>query len=150
LDCGYIKSEAVKNHIYLDTIGKERTIAAMYFDLANGYVKKYGYDEFVIQCVDSSLQYFPNNIFALQLKADWHTANCMYVKRQKGNPTVEEFKRDPKANELLRKMQMMYQIIDNTGYEQMPEEKYQRWLQMLEEEKNKPENQTNRIHQFIR
>lgn len=150
MDCGYIKSEAIKNRIYLDTIGKERTIASMYFDLANGYIKKYGYDEFVIQCVDTSLRYFPNDIFALQLKADWHTANLMYVRKQKGNMPVEEFKKDPKANALLTKASKIYQFIDSIGYEQMPEEKYQRWLQMVEEAKRKAANQTKYLQQYTR
>ena len=146
LESGFVKAEAIKNKIYLDTLGIEKVLAQCYVDLAQGYKSKYGYDEFVLTCLDKSLEYFPNNIFALQMKADYLTLQSAYVARQYGKDRFEELRQDSLAVELFNQRNEMYKTIDEIGFEPMPPEKYEAWLKSLNQEKIKTEHE----HQFIK
>jgi hypothetical protein len=141
LGSGYVKSEAVKNHIYMDTVNTKQTIAYCIADLARGYIKKYGYDDFVKQCIDTSLSYFPNDIVAIQTKADYYSVWFDYVINQTGHPRPEILQKYyPKAYELLVQRNKLYETVDNLGYTEMPEEAYKEWLQSISNEKQKQEN----------
>ena len=59
---GYVKSEALKSKIYLDTFTIRQAIAECFVDLAHGYVAKNCYDDFVLKCTDEALKYIPNDI----------------------------------------------------------------------------------------
>lgn len=59
---GFINAAAIKHGIYMQPQTKEQVIAHCLSDLASGYISKYGYDKFVIQCVDSVLAYAPANL----------------------------------------------------------------------------------------
>jgi len=150
LESGYVKSEAVRNGIYMDTVGKRESVACLINTLANGYVHKYGYDSFVKQCADEVLKLYPKQLNALMLKSNWQTKTTMYIIRQKGNPSPEKLKEDAKARAEFERMHQVYAQIDALGYEFMPEEHYQKWLKSLEEAKRKPENQKSTLQQIIR
>lgn len=80
---GYIKSEAVKSRMYLDTISLQQTIALCLEDLAKGYALKYnGYDNFALQCINSALQYYPNSWNAMAEKSDYYTVLFKYIVKQ--------------------------------------------------------------------
>lgn len=141
---GFVKSEAIRNRIYLDTLSKNQTMANMFVDLATGYTAKFGYDNFVLQCIDTSLKYYPNNINALKVKANYYTVLFNYVGKQliaKG-VTKEELKEYPEAINILQKRNSIYQKIDEMGYTEMPKDAYRDWLQSLEEERLKQEHQS--------
>jgi hypothetical protein len=141
LGSGYIKSEAVKNHIYMDTVNTKQTIAYCIADLAKGYIKKYGYDDFVKQSLDTSLYYFPNDIYAIQTKADYYTVWFDYVINQTTHPRPEVLQKYyPKASELLLQRNKLYTTVDNSGFSEMPEEAYKEWLQSINNEKQKQEH----------
>lgn len=129
---GFIKSEALMNRLYLDTLGKKETIAACLGDLAKGYTRKYGYDGFVLSCVEKALEYDSKNIFTLQLYSDYHTLLFGHVVRQLNVPTLEYLPNFPRAYELYVRRNQLYDLIDQSGYEPMPEEAYRRWLQSFE------------------
>ena len=117
LGSGYITSEALKSHIYMEPLTKKQTIAQCFADLAKGYTKKYGYDNFVSQCVDSTLKYDSSNIFARQIKSDYQTLRFDYVVNQVGRPPIDSLKsRYPKVYQLLEERNQTYQIIDASGY----------------------------------
>jgi hypothetical protein len=137
VESGYVKSEALLNKIYLDTIGIKKVVASTLVDLAQGYKNRYGYDDFVLQCAEKSLEYFPTNTFAMQLKSDYLTIRFDYVAWQYGRPTLEVLQKDPKAMEIFAERNGMYSKLDNSGFEQMPPDKYQDWLKSLTKEKNK-------------
>ena len=59
LSSGLVKSEAISSGIYMTPLSKEETIAQCLVDLAQGYIKKYGGDRFVLQCVERALEYDP-------------------------------------------------------------------------------------------
>ena len=149
LESGFVKAEAIRNGIYMDTLSLHETIAAMINDLASGYIHKYGYDSFVKQCVDVVKKYYPNQLNTVMLEANWQTRTTLYIANQKGNPQPTDLIKDPIAKENYIRMHEIYAKIDSLGYEYMPEEHYDKWLKSLKKEKNKPENQKNFIHQII-
>jgi len=134
---GYIKAEALRSKIYMDTLTRKEVVAATLADLAKGYAVKYGFDRFVLDCIDKALDHSPNNIHALQLKSDYHTRQFLYVAEQLGRPPVEQLPKNPKAYELYSKMHEVYNRVDALGYEQMPEEVYKEWLKSFEMQRKK-------------
>ncbi len=124
---GYIKSEALTNKIYLDTIDKKQTIAINLFDLGKEYLAKIGMDEFILKCSERSLAICPNYIFSILQKADYWTALSMYIANQKGKPSKEQIQQDSKAWFCFQQMYKMYDIIDNSGYVDMPKDEYEQW-----------------------
>lgn len=142
LGSGYITAEALKNHIYMEPLTKKQTIAQCLADLAKGYTKKYGYDSFVSQCVDTTLKYDPTNIFARQIKSDYQTLRFEYVVNQVGRPRPDILKtRYPKVYQLLEERNQTYQFIDASGYQEMPEQAYLEWLNAVNKEKERQEHQ---------
>lgn len=142
LGSGYVTAEALKNRIYMETLTKEQTVAQCLADLAKEYTQKYGYDSFVSQCVDTTLKYDPANIFARQVKSDYQTARFYYVVNQAGRPTPDILKaRYPKIYQLLEERNKTYQIIDASGYQEMPEQAYREWLSSVNKEKEKQEHE---------
>ncbi|HIP48052.1 MAG TPA: hypothetical protein EYG92_03695 [Lutibacter sp.] len=152
---GYIKSEALLNKIYMQSLSKKELFSILLFDLASGYTHKFGYDEFSKKIIDQALEIYPNNVNAHMLLADYLTIKTRYVFRQLG-VTKENFKtkmqQHPKAFETLKNMKSQYNIIDNLGYTEMPEEAYQDWLHSLRQEKYKRENkeQKERIKKLFK
>lgn len=142
LGSGYITAEALKNHLYMEPLSKKQTIAQCLADLGKSYAKKYGYDKFVSQCVDTTLKYAPSNIFAQQLKSDCQSLRFEYVVNQVGRPHPDILKsRYPQVYQLLEERNQTYQAIDASGYQEMPEKAYQEWLKSVNKEKEKQEHQ---------
>jgi hypothetical protein len=150
LESGYVKAEAIKSGIYMDTLSQHETVACLLNTLANSYVHKYGYDSFVKQCADTVLKYYPNQLNAIMIESNWQTKTTMYIARQKGKPSPDIFNQDLKAKTEFERMHEIYSQIDALGYEIMPEEHYLKWLKSLKEAKTKPENQKSFIHQMIK
>lgn len=73
------------------------------------------------------LEVFPNSIFGILEKADYYTALSMYIANQKGRPTKEQIKKDQRAWASFQKMYEMYDVIDNSGYVDMPKDAYEQW-----------------------
>jgi hypothetical protein len=134
---GYVKAEAVRSGIYMATMSRKEVIAACLADMAKGYAIKYGFDNFVINCIEKSLEYSPNNVYALQSKSDYQTSLFFYVIDQLGRPPVEQLPEFPKAYGLFLKMHEIYGQIDGLGFEEMPQDAYERWLKSFDTEKGK-------------
>jgi hypothetical protein len=142
LGSGYITAEALKNHIYMEPLTKKQTVAQCLSDLAKGYSKKYGYDNFVSRSADTTLKYDPTNIFARQVKSDYQTLRFDYVVTQVGRPRPDILKAQyPKVYQLLEERNQTYQFIYASGYQEMPEQAYQAWLNSVNKEKEKQEHQ---------
>lgn len=139
---GYITAEALKNRIYMEPLTDKQTIAQCLADLAKEYAQKYGYDNFVLQCVDSTLKYDQTNIFARQIKSDYQTLRFNYVVNQVRRPKPDILKTHfPKIYQLLEERNQTYQFIDASGYQEMPEQVYREWLNSVNKEKEKQEHQ---------
>jgi len=145
LQSGYIKSEALQNNVYMVNLSKKDLLANLLTDLASGYVHKFGYDEFVKQVIDKALEFSPNALNTHMVKANLDTARFQHVMKQLDiDPTdkkqLQKIGRYPKAVELLNGVNQEYNFIDNLGFEKMPDEAYQDWLQSMKDEKQKEDN----------
>ncbi len=143
---GYITSDAIRNGIYLDTLGTKELVAQQLVDLAMGFKNKFGNDPIIKSAVDSALVYQPNSIQALMVKSNYQTELVEWLWRVRGRPQPQHFENDPRIREIVAQRNAIYRKIDDTGYQEMPEEAYQQWLQTVLDEKEKQEY--NR--QFIR
>ena len=143
---GYVKAEALKSKIYLDTISKKKIIAQCFADLAQGYTAKYCYDKFVLQCTNEAIKYFPTDIFAQQVKSDYYTLQFDYVIKQLGKPPLKDLPKYPQAYDIYKKRNQIYDLVDNLGFEPMPSDAYQKWLKSVQEEKNKQESEQLKIN----
>ncbi len=143
---GYMTIESIQNDIYLDTLSLKETIATKMVDLALGFGNKYGYDDFVLQAVNKGLEHHPENVPGMITKANYYTDLVWYIADQMDNPTNEEYLSDPYARSILIMREHMYSLIDNSGYRNMPDEAYEKWLSSIEEYKTKQEEQKKTIN----
>lgn len=126
---GYVKAEAVRHGIYFDTLTTRQAVALCMFDLAKGYGRKFSMDKFVLDAVNAGLEVHPANVYGLMLKSDFYTLWFAYAHGQAGKPSLQQAKTNhPKLIEIYNQRNRMYDLIDRTGYEDMPDEAYARWL----------------------
>lgn len=141
MSTGFVNAAAIKNRIFMDTLGRVELAAQMLVDLALGYRQKFGYDDFLWETVGYILRLSPRNIQAMMMKADMLLLLTKQELRKAGNPPLENISRFPAACQNYASLMSLYDDIDNLGYMAMPEELYRAWLRSLEEEKRKLENQ---------
>jgi len=136
LQSGFIKAPAIKNRIYMDTLGTDRTILETINDLSNSYVKKYGYDDFVLQCADQVLKHDERNIRAHMHTANYFNLLWMKVQRQYESLNIpkEEFRKDKEFVKIATTAIRYNKIIDDLGYAEMPPDLYSKWLNSLKNE----------------
>jgi len=134
---GFVKSEAIRNKIYLDAISDRQLIAQSINDLVSGYIRKYGYDDsnFIKAAFKAVYEVFPNSITAHQINANYYTAQLQYVvsQYQQYGFSKEQFDQDKQAQFLLSQMNGAFKYIDNLGFAPMPEDAYITWLESVEE-----------------
>lgn len=147
---GYITAEALKNRIYMEPLTTKQTIAQCLADLGKEYAQKYGYDNFVSQCVDSTLKYNPTNIFARQVKSNYQTLRFNYVVNQVGRLHPDTLKiHYPQVYQLLKERNQTYQFIDASGYQEMPEQAYREWLKSVDKEAEKEKREEKKLNRII-
>jgi hypothetical protein len=147
---GFVTSEAIKNGVYLAPQTKEQVIAHCLSDLGSSYQRKYGYDPFVKQCLDTALQYAPYNYSAIRGRADYQTYLFEYLGNQLGRPPLESIKdTHPLLYEIREERNQRYQQIDNIGMRDMPQEVYEEWILSLDKEAEKIKNE-QQYQQIIR
>ncbi len=138
---GFINAAAIKNGVYMQPQNKIQVIAHCLSDLASGYVTKYGYDKFVIQCVDSVLSYAPTNTTALAIKSNYHGIRLQYVADQIGRPPLDVLKSQySDAYKLLEERNNFYRKLDEIGFVEIPKDVYERWLNSVNDEKERREH----------
>ncbi|KUJ56381.1 transglutaminase family protein [Chryseobacterium aquaticum] len=147
LESGYIGSEALLNDVYMNSLDKKQLMSLLYADLANGYIHKYGMDEFVGKALDKSLDLYPNNMYANLLKSMYQQARFEYVAAELGiqnveNPVeLENIKYFPKADQLLKETKIQFNNIDQLGFKFMPDGAYSEWLSNMNREANKQKSE---------
>ncbi|TSE08126.1 hypothetical protein [Aquimarina algiphila] len=140
LQSGYVKAEAIQQGIYINPLTKSQLKANMIVDLASGYIYKYGYDEFVSEMIHEALQIDPKSITGHLIKSNYNNYKVKYVFNKLGitkNNFENEIKKHPAAIELLKKMINQHKTIAALGYQEMPEEAYQKWLTSIDKQGNK-------------
>lgn len=140
MNSSYIKAEAIQNRIYLEPMDKTNTVAEMMVDLARGYYKKYGLDDFYLQCVNTAVQYLDNKLSPLMLEAEYETRLTLTLAHLLQAPHPDMMKeKSPEAYRHYERMQALYRQIDDLGYEELPEEIYADWLKYIAKEKERSE-----------
>lgn len=136
---GYIHLEAIQNSAYMKALNDKESIALCLIDLAEGYKRKMNAvdPDFILKCCNTALQYFPNYINALILKAETLKSKHDFFVKSNPQPNLETKAR---AKEMFMEMQSLYVSIHELGYRQMPKEMYFQWLVELKTEKEKYQN----------
>lgn len=140
MQSGYINATALKNKTYLDTLSGNQLYAQLLSDLLQNYTEKIGYDDISDQLSDKILSINALNMAALMTKANFHTFIARQKIQEAGNPPLDELPNYPDANRAYQRMLQSYQRIEQTGFQDMPKEEYQKWLKTVEQEKKKQEN----------
>lgn len=138
---GYITAKALQNKTYLDTLSQRDLYARMLCDLLLGYMNKFSYDDFAEQMRQRILQINPNNTTALIIDANLKTQIALQKIKAAGSPKEEDLPNYPDAYKAYQDMQAAYATVDNTGYQAMPKDAYQKWLKSIDTEKKKQANQ---------
>ena len=138
---GFVNAASIKHKVFMEPQTKKQVIAHCLSDLASSYISKYGYDNFAIQCVDSVLVYAPGNTSALAMKSNYHGMRLQYVADQIGRPPLDTLKAHfPRAYELYEERNTFYRKLDEIGFVEMPKEQYEKWLNSVNEEKERREH----------
>lgn len=136
----YIKAEAIQNRIYLEPMDKTNVVAHMLVELARGYYQKYGLDDFYLKCADMAMEYSTNTLEPLMLRSAYQTRLTLLLAHllQAKKPDIMK-DISPEAYSHYKKMQSLYNQIDNLGYEELPTDLYAQWLNYIAKEKAKSE-----------
>ena len=136
---GYIHLTAIQNGVYMKALNEKESIALCLIDLADGYKRKTGNSDsdFIIKCCDKALEYFPNYMNALILKAETIKSQYDRLKAEYSNPSSEI---KEQTQSLFNNMQELYVKVHKLGYRQMPKEMYMNWLVELKTEKERYHN----------
>lgn len=138
----YIKAEAIRNRIYLEPMDRKNVVASLLLELAGGYYKKYGLDDFYLKCVDTAMQHMDNKAEGLRMKSAYQTRLTLFLAHLLEAKNPNEMKqKSPEAYKHYEKMLAQYKQIDDFGYEELPDDLYNRWLEYIESEKKKAEKQ---------
>ncbi len=147
LQSGYIKSEALQNKIYMQTLSNRQLMAVLLANLAMGYEHKFGNDPFVEQVADKALALYPNLINALMIKANFNIEQFERAAQQIGvnpqdNADLQNIRFYPPVVAMLDKTNATTRKISELGYEFMPDHAYESWLNSLQQAKQKQDNET--------
>ncbi|MEO9803425.1 MAG: hypothetical protein ABJF04_09270 [Reichenbachiella sp.] len=140
---GYVHLNAVQNGIYMDTLSLKQSIAVNMLDLAKGYEKRFGKSdnpEFVLDCVNATLEHYPLYINALLLKAETMKVIYERMMEEYGASSPNDLFEYPKPKAWFDEMQALYFNIHQLGYRKMPNQMYLNWLADLNEHKEKYAN----------
>lgn len=147
LNSGYVKAEAIQNKIYMHPMD-ERELLSNHFDqLAQGYIRKYGYDDFVREVLETALEIYPRNISAQLSMANLQTVQLKLATERMGitQGNFQEIGRYPELVQLYRSVMAQYETVDNLGYAEMPQELYEKWLSSIGEQEQQQMNESINI-----
>jgi hypothetical protein len=137
MQSGYITSVALQNKTYLTPLTSKQLYAQIISDLLLGYLSKHSYDELAEQMQQVVLKYNPTNLTALIVDVNVKRAVAKKMIALAGKPKEEDLPKFADAYTAYKNMQEAHARVEATGYQDMPEEAYQRWLQSVEREKKK-------------
>jgi hypothetical protein len=142
LQSGYVKAAAIKNKVYMDTLGTRKVVLDQLNDLSNGYARQFGYDDFAIKCGERILAEHPSNIRGYMQLANYY--NSLVIKIQNEYRArgwaQSEFERDTEARRIFMTTMNLNNSIDNLGFVEMPPDIYAKWLNMLQNEDMKQQH----------
>lgn len=138
----YIKAEAIRNRLYLEPMGKKEVVAHLLVEMARGYYEKFGLDNFYLNCANTSSKQLRNQLDPLILKAFYEERLTLTLAKLLEAPKPEVMKeKSPEAYKHYENMQILYNQIDNLGYEELPASLYAKWLEHINKLKAKGNKQ---------
>jgi len=139
---GFVRSEAVRSGIYMDTLGSRGVLAQLLVDLAGEYGERFGYDEaYMGRCLNHALELDPRNINAKLLLSDLRTASFDRAAWEDGLFGGGDINAHPALSQRLKDLHTFYDHIDDLGHADMPAGAYIAWLGSLEQERQKRETE---------
>jgi hypothetical protein len=142
LQSGFVNASAIKNKIYMDTLGTRKVVVDQLNDLSNSYARQFGYDDFAIRCGERILVEHPNNIRGYMQLGNYYNSLAMKIQNEykmKGWGQ-NEFQNDPEARKIFSTAIKLNEAIDNLGFATMPPDAYVNWLNMLKSEDMKQQH----------
>jgi len=135
LNSGYVKSEAIQNKIFMHPLNDKELLSNHFDQLALGYIRKYGYDEFVAEVLETAIELNPKNITAHLSKANLQTLVLKHITEQLGitKDNFDQIRNYPDLVKLYKSVLAQYEYVDNLGYAEMPAELYEKWLSSVDE-----------------
>lgn len=142
MQTGFVKSAAIANRIYMNPLAKKEVVAQSVNDLMMNYIRKFGYEDFILEGTAVAHQYGGNSISAHLLNHNYYQTLFQYIVNQykKKGLTQKQLNQDQKAVYVYKQMMGSRQLIDNLGYADMPAEMYEDWLRSVEDEGRKQEH----------
>ncbi|MFM7857316.1 MAG: RHS repeat-associated core domain-containing protein [Flammeovirgaceae bacterium] len=127
---GYIKNEAIADGVYMDTLSAKENIAYVLTDLAQGFVRKFGYNDtsMPLNWLGMALKYYADYPNALILKAELQKKAYEKLMAAKGVTDFKKLWTDPIAKSSFEQMEKSYFKVHQIGYRRMPKEMYLNWL----------------------
>jgi hypothetical protein len=112
---------------------------------------QFGYDaKFMNKMLDKAIQTFPNDIYAWIMKAELKSAEFERTYWTVGYPSIKDLPNYPKQNKLFNELLRSLDKVDDLGYSKMPKEAYDKWLQTLEQKKNKQNSKQLKLNLLIK
>ena len=135
MQSGYIKAEALRQGLYMRPLSKQETVAQTLNDLGFYYTHRYGIDSFVGEIVETMETHAPEALLTAFWQANYRTVSFQHVveQYQARGAAKSVVDADTTAMRMLQQMYEAYDRVDQMGYEPMPKETYQRWLNSLDE-----------------
>lgn len=125
-----IKAGMIRNKIYMSPLSAKEAVAGLLGQLAVYYMVKYGYDPFALQCTGLVKQYVPNDIHLKLIEADYQTRLTIEIAKLLDPPSAQAMRDTyPDAYQHYIRMHELYKEIDDLGYEEMPVDLYEKWLE---------------------
>ncbi len=137
---GYISASAIKNQIYLAPLTKEQAIAECLVDLEGGLESHCGKSDFSIKCAQTALKYFPNSIRSVLIIHNVVVAECAKTANKYHNPKYEDYYKYPELKKQFDEMLDFELKIEETGYQRVTDEQYEKWRKSANEEKQRREH----------
>lgn len=137
---GYVSVNSIVSGIYMDTLGLKQSVVVCVNDLAKGYLRKFKNPDlqFVLNCCDLGLKYYPNYAELLLLKAETHKKMYQnYVAKYGMNVQNSTNPHSEKVKYHLSEMNKSYGLLAEYDYREIPEEMFLEWIKSLENNKEK-------------
>lgn len=126
----YIKTETIVAGVYMDTLSTKETISYVITDLAQGYVKKFGYADIAtpVRWLDTALIYYPDYPNAMILRAELLKERYEQAMKDRGVAHFSKLWNNPVMKSSFTQLEQSYYAIHQVGYRRMPKEMYLNWL----------------------
>lgn len=149
---GYVTTKAIKNRTYLDTLSKSQLYAECLTDLLYAYLVKLGPDKFAEQMMQKIEQANPNNLRLAMIRSNLCRLDAMAALEQARWPKPNEIGQHPAAAKAYQAWVAANQKVEQLGFQEMPKAAYERWLQSVAKEQQKPEikKMVQRYRQTVR